>query len=266
MAAALTPTRIQSPQNPRLKRVRRLRTRHGRKKEGAFLLEGSRAIRDALTDAPGAVSEVYLPEEALDPELLELAEAQGVAAFALPAPVFAELSQLEVPPGALAVASARYAELDALLGEDPGAPRAVVACLGVQDPGNLGSILRSAAFFGFAGLVLLRGGADPYHPRLVRASSGALLRSPPAQVADAAELLTRARARGYTPVACVAHGGAEPTSLPARCLLLLGAEGPGVPAELLGDCLPLTLGGHTESLNVAAAFAVSAHLWARGSA
>ncbi|MCA8925970.1 MAG: hypothetical protein KDD82_29460, partial [Planctomycetes bacterium] len=138
MAALLIPAPIRSAHNPRLKRVRRLHSRRGRRKEQAFVLEGARAVGDALREAPGQVQELYLPEQQLDPELLELAAAAGVPAFAVPAGVFAELSQLEAPPSALAVAAARYAELDALLaGDDPTAPRGIVACLGVQDPGNL---------------------------------------------------------------------------------------------------------------------------------
>ena len=246
--------------------MRRLHTRHGRRKEGAFVLEGARAIQDALAAAPEHIEAVYLAEHPLDPELVERAAEAGVECVAVPPDVFATLSQLDAPPGALAVATARYAELEPLLTGDGVSPRAVVACLGVQDPGNLGSILRSAAFFGFAGAVVLRGGADPYHPRLVRGSSGTLLAAPPARAADWPELAAAARAAGLTPVALVAHGGQELERLPARTLLLLGAEGPGVAPEVSAASQLLTLRGSTESLNVAAAFAVGAHLWVRSQA
>lgn len=227
------------------------------------MLEGARAILDALATAPQHVEAIYLPEHLLDPGLVERAAQAGIECVSVPPGVFSALSQLDAPPSALAVASARYAELKPLLTGDGESPRAVVACLGVQDPGNLGSILRSAAFFGFAGVVVLRGGADPYHPRLVRGSSGSLLAAPPARAADWSELAAAAREARLTPVALVAHGGRELERLPPRTLLLLGAEGPGVAPEVSAASQLLTLRGHTESLNVAAAFAVGAHLWAR---
>lgn len=254
---------IASASNPKLKLVRALASRRGREREGRFLLEGPKALDEALTHAPDRLELVLLragADERAAPEL-ERARAARVPCLEVEPRLFDELSQVETPQPLLAVARQAWRELAALLpaGDEP---RAAVALGGVQDPGNVGTILRSAGFFGLQGAVFLPGSQDPYAPKVVRASAATLLRHPPAR-AEAPALLAAAVGAGYVPVALAAHGGERLSALPPRALLLLGAEGPGLPAELR-QVRAITIAGApagAESLNVAMAFTIAAHAW-----
>ena len=159
-----------------------------------------------------------------------------------------------------------WTDLAEVLGSAKQQPCAVVACAGVQDPGNLGTILRSARFFGFSGAVVLPKTQDPWSPKVVRSAAGALLARPPAQAESLDQLLEAASGAGLTPVALSAHGGEAPGNepLPARSLFLLGAEGLGLPKEVRAVTRWLTIptpSPGAESLNVAMAFGIVAHAW-----
>lgn len=270
------PIVIRSAKNERLRDVRALGTAHGRKKQGRFLLEGPKVVEEALALRPGWLEQVLVREGAADARVERVLARAGDLdlACAIVAPeVFDGLARSEQPQPLLAVARQAWTDLPDLLGgaADAGARRGVVALAGVQDPGNVGTILRSARFFGLAGAVLLPGAQDPWSPKVVRASAGALLAAPPARAPDLPALLAAARAAGLTPVALDAHAGPdprrEPGALPGRALLLLGAEGGGLPADLAADVRRVRLApadATAESLNVAVAFGVVAALWAGG--
>lgn len=261
---------IRSPKNARLREVVALQDARARRRSGRFLLEGPKVIEEALERRPAWLELlVHRVDDDGRPDpraaaALEAARARGVERLAVVASTFDRLAGTESPQPLLAVARQGWAELEELLGpRGEAAPRGLVALAGVQDPGNVGTILRTARFFGL-GVVLLPGAGDPWSPKVVRASAGALLEAPPARAPSVEELLQRARAAGLEPVALDAHGGEDPRARPppARALLLLGAEGPGLPRV---EARRLTLAPReptAESLNVAVAFGVVAALWA----
>jgi tRNA G18 (ribose-2'-O)-methylase SpoU len=128
----------------------------------------------------------------------------------------------------------------------------------VQDPANVGAIVRSAEAFGAAGVVLTPDCAWPFSPRALRASAGSALRVPVAARVPSAEAVAWARARGATLAGAEAHGG-EPPESAARIrplVLVLGSEGHGISAPVaaaLDRRLTLPLAGRVESLNAAVA-------------
>lgn len=264
---------IRSAKNERLRDVRALATSHGRKKQGRFLLEGPKVIEEALARRADWVEQVLVREGALDPRVervLARAAELGLVRVVVAADAFDGLAAAESPQPILAVVRQGWGELAEVLGPPGSGRRGVVALAGVQDPGNVGTILRAARFFGLAGAVLLPGAQDPWSPKVVRASAGALLAAPPAR-AELPALLEAARKAGLTPVALDAHAGDDPrrvpAALPARALFVLGAEGGGLPVDLGADVrrVRLTPGDpDAESLNVAVAFGVVAALWAGG--
>lgn len=268
----LDPIVVRSAKNERLREVRALGTSHGRKKQGRFLLEGPKVIEEALERRPAWVEQVLVREGSADARverILARAAALGLPRVIVGPDAFDGLAASEAPQPLLAVARQGWSDLAEVLGERGADRRAVVVMAGVQDPGNVGTILRTARFFGLAGAVLLPGAQDPWSPKVVRASAGALLASPPARAERLDDLVAAARAVGLTPVALDAHAGVDPRrgagALPARALIVLGAEGAGLPADLGGDVHRVRLepGDPTaESLNVAVAFAVIAALWA----
>ncbi|MGE0708462.1 MAG: TrmH family RNA methyltransferase [Planctomycetota bacterium] len=262
---------IHARKNDRLRLARALQSARGRRQRQRFLVEGPKALLDLLARRPDALEQLLVragPERTRGVEaVLEAARAAGVPAYPVAPELFAELAPSETPQGLLGIARLRWSPLEALCaGEDPSAPRALIGCLGVQDPGNLGTILRTARFFGCSGAVILPGTQDPWSPKVVRSAAGALLDRPPARADDLPALLAAAAAAGLQPLALAAHGGAPlaEAELPARCLLLLGAEGAGLPEEAT-DLPAVTIespaGAEVESLNVAVACALVAHAW-----
>jgi TrmH family RNA methyltransferase len=223
---------ITSRDNARLKLVRRLRQRKHRDQTGLFVAEG-----EDLVAAAG--------EAGVEPvELL-------VAGDNVRAELLAEVSALPHPARVIGVY--RRADL-------PTAKRDIVLALWqVADPGNVGTLLRTADAFG-ASVALSPGCADPVGPKAVRASAGSVFRVPLVPWED----LPHRR------VALVAHGGRPlgGADLTPPLVFLLGAEREGLPPELVSDCYEATipLPGGAESLNVAAAGAIALYeLSRRGS-
>jgi TrmH family RNA methyltransferase len=158
----------------------------------------------------------------------------------------------------LAVAEIPRAGLDSIsLAQEP----AVVLVLdAVQDPGNFGTLVRTAEALGAAGVVVLPGTVDPWNPKSVRAAMGSSFRLPVVE-ADWDALEPWLRGHGAVTVAS-AVGAPPPDSLPRRAALVLGNEGAGVSADTLrraGLTLGIPLRGRAESLNVAAAGAILLH-------
>jgi TrmH family RNA methyltransferase len=171
--------------------------------------------------------------------------------FTLPDRVFARLSDLETPTGILAVFDLPTRTLaDVLAGAGP-----VLLLAGVSDPGNAGTLVRSAEAFGAAGVLFGRGGADPFAPKVVRAAMGSLFRVPVASV-EPDELLAAAAAAGRPVVATDMDGeDLAVAGIPANAVLAIGNERRGVL-----DWLPrwdravrIPQRGAAESLNAAVA-------------
>jgi TrmH family RNA methyltransferase len=224
---------IESPHNEKLKLVRKLRDRKHREREGAFATEGEDLLEAGL--AAGA-----------EPRFVLVAAGSGLDGEAVEPGLLAGASSLG--SGTRAIAVWPIAEAGGTIS----AP-----CLylhGVGDPGNVGTIVRTADALLGAPVVLGPECADPHSPKAVRASMGSIFSQPP--------LRTKVGATPEPRVALVAHGGQELDTLAGAATLCLGAEREGLPDEVLDACgarvtIPLRPGG-AESLNVAAAAAIAA--------
>lgn len=223
---------IASPQNEKLKLVRKLRDRKHREREGLFATEGEDLIEAGL--AAG-----------VEPHFLLTAAGYELGGEEVEPELLAATSSLGSGTRAIAVWPLRWSE-------SPAAP--CVYLHGVSDPGNVGTIVRTTHALLDGAVALGPGCADPFSPKAVRASMGSVFAQPPAR----AEL-------GETPApraALVAHGGAGLEALEGAATLCLGAEREGLPTEVLAQCevtatIPLCSRG-AESLNVAAAAAIAA--------
>lgn len=216
------PTEL-SPQNPRIERVRDLQSPRGRRAAGRFAVEGETLLAEAVRSGLRPL-ELYATAAALgsfDPRPFE---GDGVPVYIVPERTFARLSDVETPTGVLAVLDLP----DRAVAEILGRPGAVLLLAGVSDPGNAGTLIRSAEAFGAAGVLFGRGGADPYAPKVVRAAMGSLFRLPVAQV-DAEELLAAAQAAGR-PVIATDLAGEElgAAALPPNPIIAVGNERRGV--------------------------------------
>jgi len=244
--------------------VRRLRAlrrdRALRDSESVLVAEGTRLVREAL--ASGAEIELIVTS----PRLRERAEGAGLAReLARAGPPCYEtadsvLESVQDARGAQPVlAVVRRPAWTEGTGLTPPAPLVVVAC-GLQDPGNLGALVRSAEAAGATACFVCGDSVDPFHPRAVRATMGSIFRLP-LFVASPLDLLRRLRQHGIAALAASAHEGRDYRLADLRrpVALFLGREGSGLPDELdaaLDGRIRIPLRPPVESLSVGAAAAV----------
>ena len=233
---------IESPQNEKLKLVRKLRDRKHREREGLFATEGEDLLEAGL--AAGAQARFVL-----------VAAGSGLAGKEVEPGLLADASSLGSGTRAIAVWPLHGGDRTQLFPHTGN--KYVRSCLylhGVGDPGNVGTIVRSADALIDGPVVLGPDCADPFSPKAVRASMGSIFNSPPLQ--GGVEMTPEPRA------ALVALGGEALEALDGAATICLGAEREGLPDEVLAACetqvtIPLRPGG-AESLNVAAAAAIAA--------
>jgi len=188
------------------------------------------------------------------------ASAAGTPVWSLGAGVLARLADTVAPQGLLAVAPRRIVELPELLA-DRRRRGPVLVLVDVGDPGNAGTLVRTAEAAGAAGVVFAGSSTDPFGPKAVRAAAGSLLRLPVAEAPDVRAALVALRDGGLRLVATVATAGRPPeaVALTGPVAVLVGSEAHGLPdevVELADDRLTIPLDPGVESLNAAVAGAV----------
>jgi TrmH family RNA methyltransferase len=220
--------------------VRRLLGRRSsRQEDGAFVVEGEQLVREALESgweidgeyaAPGRQPITGAPFHTLAPGVLE-----RVASTSTPQPV---LAVVRIRPHVLDLAAATF----------------VLVADRIADPGNLGTIMRSAEAAGLDGLVLTAGSVDPFNPKVVRGAAGALFRVPLLE-----DSLDAVRAAGLRLIGSSSHHGTPHTEadLTGRIAILVGNEAHGLPADApVDEWVTIRHHGRAESLNAAMAATV----------
>jgi TrmH family RNA methyltransferase len=239
----------------RVQRLRRLvRQPKARAEEAAFVVEGPKLLAAAL-DAAAAVESLYLAPGVLD-ETVDRAVAAGVRVFNLAPGVTERITDTITPQGILAVCRHVDVSLEHLRGTSM-----IVVAAGVQDPGNLGTILRSAGAAGEAGIICCEGTVDLYNPKCLRASAGSLFHQEVVVRRDAVEVLEDVGSWGMQRLATMPSGGTAyyACELVRPTALVLGNESHGLGPELLqhvDGTLTVPMSDATESLNVAMAATV----------
>ncbi|WP_291425511.1 RNA methyltransferase [Deinococcus sp.] len=243
---------ITSLQNPQVKRLVRLRTRREREAEGVMLVEGARELSRAL-QAGVRLREVFSCPELLGPEASALADVLQTGTL-LSRSAFEKVSGRENPDGVLGVAEQPEPRLP-----NPGPEALIVLLHGLEKPGNVGAILRTADAAGAHAVLVLGRGADPFGPNVIRASQGAVF-SVPTAVLPEAEALDWLQRHHFRTVACTPDARQDywDTPLTGRTALLLGTEHEGLPAEWRGthQAVKIPMYGQADSLNVATAAAL----------
>ena len=261
---------LTSIRSPRVKAARQLAKRAFRQRAREFLAEGPQAVSEALA-AGGVVTQLFVTAaaQARYANLIGLASAQGADVHAVSGEVMTELAQTITPQGVLAVCDFIDVDLDRLTA---GQPRLAVVLANVRDPGNAGTVLRTADAAGAGGVIFAGSSVDPYNSKCVRASAGSLFHLPVVTGPPAADAVGALRERGLRVLA--ADGGASTTlddlqsagRLGQPTAWLFGNEAWGLPSDVLDladDAVAVPIYGRAESLNLAAAAAVCLYASAR---
>jgi len=253
-------TILRSPDNPRIRRWRRLiAERHARRRARRAWLEGTRLV-GAYLDACGAPLTLVLSAQAVEsPEISGLVARAGIVPVVLSPSLFAELADTETPQGIAA-------EIE--IPESSSATENAAPCVfldGVRDPGNVGAILRSAAAFGIPQIVLGGGCADPWSPKVLRAAMGAHFAL---HLCEAADLPRRFAAFDGERICTVPRGGTplDEIDLRGRHAWAFGSEGQGVREAMAAAAtrqVSIPIARAAESLNVAVAASICLYESAR---
>ena len=251
--------RVTSRQNALVKRFRALAQQRS-PDDSSVLLDGAHLLEEALkSDVP--IDTAVFSDTAADGPLASLAldlERRGGRVVAIPDALLASVSPVQHPSGVVAIAQLEPATLDTLLTRRP----ALLLLLdGVQDPGNLGAIIRVAEACGATGIVVGAGSADPFGWKALRGAMGSSLRLPIVPRASLDEVVDRLRAERIHVFATVPRDGTplSECELHTPAALLLGGEGAGLSADLVRAAnarLTIPMSAPVESLNVAIAAAL----------
>jgi TrmH family RNA methyltransferase len=257
---------ITSTRSPRVQAVRRLTRRSARVAERRFIVEGPQAVAEAL--ASGALLELYA-EPGRQSELEDLARAAGTPVVHVSSSVLSTMAETVTPQGVLGVAPLLDVDLNVALA---GAPRLVAVLDAVADPGNAGTVVRTADAAGADAVVFTGGSVDPHNGKCVRATAGSLWHLPVVSGPTLLEAVHAVRTEGLQVLAAAGAGDddlddlADAGRLAAPTAWLLGSEAAGLSADALRAAdrtVRVPLHGRAESLNLATAAAVCLYASAR---
>ncbi len=248
---------ITSSQNRIVKEVRSLKNRRDREEKGLFFIEGVRMLEEAL--AAGAETEYAVMAEAFGQgpaglDMRERLEAAGVKCHTVPSSLFDTLGDTKTPQGVLAVLRIKASDI-------------MEACFtgglfvildGVRDPGNMGTIIRTADAAGFAGVIAAGGCVDLYNPKVLRSTMGSLFHIPVYFYEDTAGVIGLLKSKGVRVAASSLSGGCSiyRADLTAPAALIVGSEAEGISRETAAAAdilVKIPMPGRAESLNASVA-------------
>ena len=236
---------ITSLKNPKVAAWKALKDRKGRRESGCFLVEGRKMVEEALKSA-------FDVETVLVQEGMELPDGLTMPVYELPAHVLAAVCDTKTPQGIAAVV--RMKEQSAL-------GKHIVVLDGVQDPGNVGTIIRTADAAGLDGVLLSTQCADVFSPKVLRATMGSIFRMNLRTTDDLPGELTKLREKGYSILSSQLDGTPfyEREKVAEQFALIIGNEGNGVSEQVQQTAtqrVRLPMRGGAESLNAAIAAAI----------
>jgi len=251
---------LTSAKNQKVVAAVRLKKRTLREEERRFLVEGAQAVSEALAEE-GRLLSLFVTDE-LDPLAVRARQA-GSAVEQVSERVMERLTSTVTPQGVVGIAPFVDVAIDELASTG-----AVAVLHEVRDPGNAGTILRSADAAGAAGVVFAGSSVDVYNPKAVRASAGSIFHVPIVRDIGTDDALSSLRAKGFAVIAMDMHGDEDlfEAELPRSSAFVLGNEAHGLPSEILDAAdhrVRVPHAGRAESLNLAAAATVCLFEWVR---
>lgn len=251
---------ITSLSNPLIKRARALHQKKARLASETFLVEGIHHVGEAVEAGWEIESILYAPELLTSAFARDLIGRPGIQAQPVSTSVMESLADKDNPQGILAIIHQKHTRIDELRLSDAQTIRGAVALVSPQDPGNVGTILRTLDAVGADALFLLDGGVELYHPTVIRSSMGTIFWKPVIQTSFD-EFATWARSGKYQLIGTSAHGDVDYQTLVPQTpwILVLGSEQKGLSTSQANACdveVSLPMKGRASSLNLAVAAGV----------
>lgn len=257
---------ISSLDNPKVKLIKKLKDRKKREKAGKIVIEGIHLISESLrsfkdTGSPKIEYVLYssdLSKNSEAKEILRLLKSAGIEVFEASQRIINSLTEVESPQGIIGVIEEKRSGLSDILssGKD-----LVVILEGVQDPGNLGTIIRTADAVSCAGVIVSKGTVDPFNQKTLRASMGSIFHIPVVASKNLEETINKLKANGFCVTAWAADGKESlfDEDLKKKNAFIFGSEGKGLSRSVtaLADRkVRIPMPGRAESLNVAVSSSV----------
>ncbi|MGC1454436.1 MAG: RNA methyltransferase [Nitrospirota bacterium] len=246
---------ITSKDNSIIKYLRALSDPKFRRKEQVFLIEGVKMVEEALRDKVGVTTVVASPAlvQHHGKGVLKLAEARSIDILWIAERLVDAISESKTPQPVMAIVKMKEHSEDELFDH---ASKLIIICHQLQDPGNLGTIIRTVEAVGAAGIVLAPSTVDPYSAKAIRASMGSILRLPVVRVGNANEFLKLCKQRGFQTIAAVVTGDKSHFALDLKkpTVIVLGQEGAGLPQDIMAEVdlrVRIPMVEAIDSLNVA---------------
>lgn len=260
---------IKSFQNETFKFLKELKDSQKRRELGSFLLEGSTFVEEVLKEKSFRVRFIVFSEDFEDRKgFCEKAKEKGIPILILTKTLFKEISSVETPQGVLAVVEIpvfEFEKFEQKLREEKGC---VVVLEDVQDPQNVGAVVRVVDAVSGILVFYTKGTADPFSCKAVRASAGSVLNVPLIKTESLLEILESLKFLGFKVVATVVKDGKSvfKTELPKKSVIVVGNEARGITLEVLEKSdykVTIPMLGKVQSLNVAVAAGIILYEWAR---
>jgi TrmH family RNA methyltransferase len=250
--------RIEGRHNTLVKELRRAFARAELTPDGYCAIEGLRILEEAIRSGLRFRAVFFNETAAVRAERLLSQLGAQVETLVLPDKLFASIVPSDSPQGVAALARWKEFSLEDVLAKSQSGPMLAIA--GVQDPGNLGTILRSAEAFGAGGIVLGEGTVSPFNPKVVRASAGSVFRLPLAR-AKLSEALDQMKELSLRLVATASHKGTplDQAKLSVPLAIFVGSEGAGVSRDLMkamDEVVAIPQAPQVDSLNVGVAASI----------
>jgi RNA methyltransferase, TrmH family len=257
LAPHLVVKEITSPNNHLLKQIRLLHDRHGREKAKLFLIEGAKVLNEAI-EKKIEIVDIAVSETFVKNGLANLEQSKIKILYALPDKLFAGLGTTTTPTGIIAIARMREDSIDDCL---KGANPLLMVCDAIQDPGNLGTIIRSGLAFGANGMILTKGSVDPYNPKVVRGAMGASFGLPIVIDLAVEDVIDALHKKNIRTIALDARAKKTISDIDLRqpTAFFFGNEGHGFSQqtmESVSETASIPMRTMTESLNVAISAAI----------
>lgn len=250
---------ITSGQNPVVKEIRALKNRKDREERGLFFIEGIRIVEEALSARVpikyAVLSETFAAGSGRNTDAR--LEAAGAKTYTVPDGLFEALGETKTPQGLLAVLESR----EQRLGDAQLSGGLFVLLENIRDPGNMGTIIRTADAAGFSGVVVTGGCVDVYNPKVLRSTMGSVFHIPVFHHDDVADAISLFKLNGVRVAASHISGDRTiyETDLTLPTVLIIGSEAEGISreAEEASDLLVrIPMPGRAESLNASVAAGV----------